>query len=57
VILSGLTAELYPAQTVPVTFTFSDGTTVSLNIPVALPSSPASAPVVSDATEPAEANN
>ena len=57
VTLSGLTAELYPAQTVPVTFTFSDGTTVTLGIPVALPSSPASAPVVSDATEPAEPNN
>lgn len=57
VTLSGLTAELYPAQTVPVTFTFSDGTTVTLDIPVALPSSPASAPVVSDATEPTEPNN
>jgi copper(I)-binding protein len=57
VILSGLTAELYPAQTVPVTFTFSDGTTVTLDVPVALPSSAASAPVVSDATEPTEPNN
>jgi len=42
---------------VPVTFTFGDGTTINLNLPVQLPSNPASAPVVSDATEPAEPNN
>jgi copper(I)-binding protein len=57
VILAGLTADLFPAQTVPVTFTFSDGTTVTLDVPVALPSNAPSAPVVSDATEPAEPNN
>jgi copper(I)-binding protein len=55
--LTGLTAQLYPAQTVPVNFTFSDGSTVNLDIPVALPSSAASAPVISDATEPTEPND
>ncbi len=55
--LTGLTTQLYPAQTVPVTFTFSDGSTVNLDIPVALPSNAASAPVISDATEASEPND
>jgi len=50
-VLSGLTTELFPAQTVPVTLTFSDGSTVNLDVPVALSSNAPSAPVVSDATE------
>ncbi|HEU5271297.1 MAG TPA: hypothetical protein VFU36_15320 [Jatrophihabitans sp.] len=54
--LTGLTTQLFPAQTVPVTLTFSDGSTVDLNVPVALSSSAASAPVVSDATEATEPN-
>ena len=55
--LTGLSAELYPAQTVQVTFTFGSGATITLNIPVQLPSSAASAPVISDATEAGEPNS
>jgi copper(I)-binding protein len=55
--LTGLTTDLYPAQAVPVTLTFADGSTVSMTIPVQLPSSAPSAPVISDATEPAEPKN
>lgn len=64
VLLQGLTAPLYPAQTVPVTFTFTIGSgsstvtqTINSDLPVQLASNPPSAPVVSEATEPAEANN
>jgi hypothetical protein len=41
---------------VQVTFTFGSGASITLNVPVQLPSSPASAPVVSDATEASEPN-
>ena len=54
--LSGLTSDLFPSQTVPVTFTFADGSTVNLDIPVALPTSAPSAPVISDATSATEPN-
>jgi hypothetical protein len=54
--LNGLATELYPAQTVQVTFTFGSGATITLNVPVQLPSSAASAPVISDATEASEPN-
>jgi copper(I)-binding protein len=49
--LTGLSQQLYPAQTVPVTLTFGSGATVTLTLAVQLASSPASAPVISDATE------
>jgi copper(I)-binding protein len=52
--LNSLTASLYPAQTVPVTFGFDDGTSVTVDLTVQLQSSPPSAPVVSVATEPVE---
>jgi copper(I)-binding protein len=54
--LSGLTSDLFPAQTVPITFTFADGSTVNLDIPVQLPTNPPSAPVISDATSAIEPN-
>ncbi|MDQ2837755.1 MAG: hypothetical protein M3Y42_14490 [Actinomycetota bacterium] len=58
--LDTLTGTLFPAQTVPVTFTFlvgSAGSTVStltVNLPVQLLTDGPSAPVISAATQPAE---
>jgi copper(I)-binding protein len=54
VTLTGLTQQLFPAQAVPVTLTFGSGATVTLTLTVKLASSPPSAPVVSDATEPTD---
>jgi len=48
--LTGLTQELFPAQSLPITLTFGSGATVTLTVPVALSSQPPSAPVISDAT-------
>jgi copper(I)-binding protein len=53
-VLQQLTAALYPAQTVQVTFTFDNGTTVTTVLSVALSSNAPSAPIVSQATEPVE---
>lgn len=58
--LSDLNTALFPAQTVPVTFTFASGTTatgittstLSMNISVKLASNAPSAPVISEATAP-----
>ncbi|MGI8666411.1 MAG: hypothetical protein ACR2N4_10320 [Jatrophihabitans sp.] len=52
--LTGLTAALFPAQTVPVTFTFANGASVTVNLPVKLDSTPPSAPIVGVATSPAD---
>jgi hypothetical protein len=49
--LTGLSQQLFPAQTVPVTLTFGSGATVTLTLAVQLSSSAPSAPVISDATE------
>ena len=49
--LTGLTAELYPAQPVPVTLTFSSGASVTVIMAVQLPSEVPTAPTVSEATE------
>lgn len=61
VLLQGLTQPLYPAQSVSVTFTFTLGSganavtkTVVSALPVQLSTNPPSAPVISQATEPAE---
>jgi copper(I)-binding protein len=51
VTLTGLSQQLYPSQTVPVTLTFGSGATVTLTLAVKLASSVPSAPVISDATE------
>jgi copper(I)-binding protein len=48
--LNSLTAALFPAQTVPVTFTFGNGSTVTTNLTVKLSTEAPSAPVISDAT-------
>jgi copper(I)-binding protein len=48
--LTGLTQELYPAQSLPITLTFGSGATITLTVPVALSSQQPSAPVISDAT-------
>jgi copper(I)-binding protein len=48
--LTGLTQELFPAQSLSVTLTFGSGATITLTVPVALSSQQPSAPVISDAT-------
>lgn len=48
--LTGLTQQLFPAQSVQVTLSFGSGATVTLSLPVKLDSQAPSAPVVSDAT-------
>lgn len=48
--LNSLTATLFPAQTVPVTFTFGNGATVTTNVSVKVSTDAPSAPVISDAT-------
>jgi hypothetical protein len=50
--LTGLTAELFPAQSVPVTFTFASGTSVTVVLAVQLTTEAPSAPTVSVATQP-----
>jgi hypothetical protein len=52
--LTGLTAALYPAQPVQVTFTFGSGATVTVTMSVKLASQAPSAPTISEATKPAE---
>ncbi|MEO6702700.1 MAG: hypothetical protein ABI140_10520 [Jatrophihabitantaceae bacterium] len=52
--LNGLTAALYPAQTVPITFGFASGASVSIDMSVKLAGQAPSAPVISEATQPAE---
>jgi copper(I)-binding protein len=52
--LDGLTTALYPAQSVPVTFTFGSGASVTVTMSVKLASEAPSAPVISEATQPAE---
>jgi copper(I)-binding protein len=54
VTLTGLSQQLYPAQTIPVTLTFGSGASVTLTLAVKLATSVPSAPVVSDATEPTD---
>jgi copper(I)-binding protein len=44
--LQPLTAALFPAQSVPVTFTFASGASISVNLPVALSTSGPSAPSI-----------
>ena len=48
--LTGLTADLFPAQSVPVTFTFASGASVTVVLAVQLSSEAPSAPTVSEAT-------
>jgi copper(I)-binding protein len=49
VTLTGLSTELFPAQTVPVTFTFASGASVTVSMAVQLTSEPPAAPTVSEA--------
>jgi len=51
VMLTGLTAELFPAQSVPVTFTFGSGASVTVVLAVQLSSTVPTAPTVSVATQ------
>jgi copper(I)-binding protein len=52
--LTGLTQQLFPAQSVQVTLSFGSGATVTLSLPIKLDSQAPSAPVVSDATAPTD---
>ncbi len=58
IVLNNLTTSLFPAQNVPVTFTFQTGTsttsTLSVTLSVKLSSEAPSAPVLSEATVPAD---
>ncbi|HEX8096299.1 MAG TPA: hypothetical protein VF542_20935 [Jatrophihabitans sp.] len=51
VTLTGLTTELFPAQPVSVTLTFSSGASVTVILSVQLSSEVPTAPTVSEATE------
>jgi copper(I)-binding protein len=51
VTLTGLTADLFPAQPVPVTLTFASGASVTVIMAVQLTSEAPTAPTVSQATE------
>jgi copper(I)-binding protein len=51
VMLTGLTAELFPSQPVPVTLTFASGASVTVTVAVQLTSEVPTAPTVSQATE------
>jgi hypothetical protein len=51
VTLTGLTADLFPSQPVPVTLTFSSGASVTVIVAVQLTSEAPTAPTVSEATE------
>lgn len=53
VTLTNVNAQIYPAQAVPVTLTFSSGASVTVMMAVQLPSEVPSAPVISEATRPA----
>jgi copper(I)-binding protein len=44
--LTGVTQTLYPAQSVPVTFTFASGATITATLPVKLSASPSAAPTI-----------
>jgi copper(I)-binding protein len=46
VVLTGLTENLFPAQTISVTFQFAKAGSVTTNVPVRLTSPPSSPPVV-----------
>ena len=48
--LTGLTSTLFPAQSIPVTFTFSSGTTVTATISVRLSDNGSADPTISAAT-------
>lgn len=50
IVLTGLTSSLVPSQTVPVTFMFASGASVSIALPVKLSSASPSRPVVTEAT-------
>lgn len=52
--LTGLTQTLFPAQTVPVTFTFANGATMTVDMSVRLSTDEPPAPTISAATSPAE---
>jgi hypothetical protein len=45
-ILTGLTTALFPAQSVPVTFTFASGIQISVQLPVRLPTIDGKAPTL-----------
>jgi copper(I)-binding protein len=51
VTLTGLTADLFPAQPVPVTLTFASGASVTVIVAVQLTSEAPPAPTVSEATQ------
>jgi hypothetical protein len=53
VTLTNVNVQLFPAQPVPVTLTFASGASVTVMMAVQLPSEVPSAPVISEATEPA----
>ncbi|HEV2886441.1 MAG TPA: hypothetical protein VGX49_05985 [Jatrophihabitans sp.] len=52
--LTGLNAELFPSQPVPVTLTFASGASVTVVMAVQLTSEVPTAPTVSMATQPSE---
>lgn len=54
IVLTGLNSALLPSQTVPMTFRFASGASLSLALPVKLSSASPSRPVVSAATAPNE---
>lgn len=56
IVLHDLTDTLYPAQSIPLTLSFDNGTSVNVTVPVQVPSSVPSAPVISSATEASEPN-
>jgi hypothetical protein len=45
-ILTGLTTTLYPAQSIPVTFTFASGAQITVQLPVRLPTDLNKAPTL-----------
>jgi copper(I)-binding protein len=46
VVLTGLTENLFPAQTITVTFQFAKAGSVTTNVPVRLTSPPSSPPII-----------
>jgi copper(I)-binding protein len=46
VVLTGLTENLFPAQTISVTFQFAKAGSVTTNVPVRLTSPPSSPPII-----------
>jgi copper(I)-binding protein len=47
VVLTGLTENLFPAQTITVTFQFAKAGSVTTRVPVRLTSPPSSPPIIS----------